>query len=613
MRLRRTLLCGLGLCLSFLSFSQADTILLKRIYDRVLDFDESKLDSILHYAKFIEKESDRLKFDKGILLSSRLRGIHAEYGGEYDSAIKYYLFSLDESRRLKLQEYETSALSDLAILYSTTRNPEKAKEYYYQAAQIALRRGEVSSIVTHLSNLGAVYNQMKLADSALFFLNEALRWAKLYENELDLSSLYNNVGNAWFHKNEWAKALTFFQKNYQADLVNNDRNMLWYDVLNISDAFIEMNRYDSARKYLQISMDIARELSSRSKEADVYQLYSKYYSRKGEFRAAFENLQNWHKIDTSLLNSEKQKTVAELQERFNAKQREQENKLLASEVGRQKLQTRNITIAAAGATLLALGIGFFLILIRRKNQKLEERNELIHKQNQKLSELNVEKNSLISVVSHDLTSPFVSIKMWNQILGSSGNSLNEDQKKAISRIQSSAESGEQLIRNILDIEKAETNLRQLNLENFDLRIYLEEVIGNYKLVAKEKRINVHYAYDDKQIFMLSDKHLVGRICENLLSNAIKFTVPGKNVYVSLSQEKDAVRIQFKDEGVGIEKDELKSLFSKYNRLSSKPTAGEASTGLGLSIVKRIVNELNGKISCESELGIGTLFTVVLAK
>jgi signal transduction histidine kinase len=112
---------------------------------------------------------------------------------------------------------------------------------------------------------------------------------------------------------------------------------------------------------------------------------------------------------------------------------------------------------------------------------------------------------------------------------------------------------------------------------------------------------------------MSDKQLVSRICENLISNAIKYTMPGRQVWVSVSEEKDAVSIVVQDEGLGIPKEELPNLFSKYSKISTQPTAGEASTGLGLSIVKRIVEELNGRITCESEPGKGSLFTVVLRK
>jgi signal transduction histidine kinase len=81
----------------------------------------------------------------------------------------------------------------------------------------------------------------------------------------------------------------------------------------------------------------------------------------------------------------------------------------------------------------------------------------------------------------------------------------------------------------------------------------------------------------------------------------------------IDEEHDTISIKVRDEGVGIDKEELPYLFSKYSKLSSRPTDGETSNGLGLSIVKRIVEEINGRITCESEVGKGSLFTVLLKK
>jgi signal transduction histidine kinase len=131
-------------------------------------------------------------------------------------------------------------------------------------------------------------------------------------------------------------------------------------------------------------------------------------------------------------------------------------------------------------------------------------------------------------------------------------------------------------------------------------------------MAQKKRIVLH-AETGKKLYILSDRYLVGRIFENLLSNAIKYTPQGRNVWLYLSEDQDTISIKVRDEGVGIEKEELPYLFSKYSKLSSRPTDGEASNGLGLSIVKRIVEEINGRITCESEVGKGSVFTVVLKK
>jgi signal transduction histidine kinase len=212
-----------------------------------------------------------------------------------------------------------------------------------------------------------------------------------------------------------------------------------------------------------------------------------------------------------------------------------------------------------------------------------------------------------------LSSPFSSIGMWCQLLEADLDKLTPDQQKAVQRIKASTQKGETLIRTILDVEKAETNKHMVQLENFNLSLFVESVVEDFRPSASGKNINLHCETPGNHVYVVSDKQLVARICENLLSNALKYTPPGKNVWISLSDEQDAVNIKVKDEGVGIEPSEMPYLFSKYSNISSLPTSGEASTGLGLSIVKRIVQELNGSIFCESEPGKGSLFTIILGK
>jgi len=191
--------------------------------------------------------------------------------------------------------------------------------------------------------------------------------------------------------------------------------------------------------------------------------------------------------------------------------------------------------------------------------------------------------------------------------------FSDDQKKALYRIQSSADNGEMLIRNILYIEKEEINSHTLTLEQLDVDGFLEDVIQIYHQRAKQKEIRIDYQSPGKPVYILSDRYIVNRICENLLSNAIKFTPRGKRVWVVLEEDEDGIIVKIKDEGVGIAAEDIPYLFSKYRKISSMPTEGEYSTGLGLSIVKRLVEELNGKIVCESEPGKGSTFTIMLQK
>ncbi|MBN8787835.1 MAG: HAMP domain-containing histidine kinase, partial [Terrimonas sp.] len=279
---------------------------------------------------------------------------------------------------------------------------------------------------------------------------------------------------------------------------------------------------------------------------------------------------------------------------------------------RQKFQKRNMLLIALAVTSLAVFAITILWLVKRKNEQLQKRNALIQKQNEKLSQFNSEKNSLISVVSHDLSGPFTSIKMWTQILQSNISNFTELQKKALYRIQSSADNGELLIHNILHIEKQEIN-RPMNLEFLNLSAFLEDMVSAYEPQARQKEIEIIYENETGGTQFMCDRYMLRRICENLLSNAIKFSPRGKKVRLNLKETDNHVIISVSDEGVGISPEDIPYLFSKYGKISSMPTEGEYSTGLGLSIVKRLVDELNGKIFCESKLDTGSTFTVSLPK
>jgi len=105
---------------------------------------------------------------------------------------------------------------------------------------------------------------------------------------------------------------------------------------------------------------------------------------------------------------------------------------------------------------------------------------------------------------------------------------------------------------------------------------------------------------------------MSQVLENLVSNAVKYSPPGKNIFVRLKKEASAARCEVQDEGPGLSAEDQKKLFGKFARLSAKPTGGEHATGLGLSIVKRMVEAMHGKVWCESEPGKGATFIVTMA-
>ncbi|HXB10264.1 MAG TPA: tetratricopeptide repeat-containing sensor histidine kinase [Puia sp.] len=612
-------------CISFLLLlltggaltAQIDTAALRRTYNRAVHLSDA--DSIKYYADSLSHLYPHGENADVQIMVLRLYGWYYENRGDFTNALVYYYRGLDSARKHSLISFQTKLLTDLAAVYtSDMKQPQKAKDIYQECVRLNTQLGDAHSLIVNFANLGAIYNNLHLYDSALYFLNEGLRIGKPLEDrgKESLYEIYNNIGNSYYFLKRYDESINWFRINYDDDLRSQAPEHLanlWLDALNMADSYTQKGWFDSAAKYAELSLQLARQQDSRSKQSDSYQILASLAQRRGDYRKAWEYQRNWYSLDTALVNAETYKSIAELEQKYEARKKENEKLVLQAALDQQKFHKRIFMIMALFLLLIAIAAGVLFIIKRNANRQLQATNELIVRQNERLSELNYEKNSLISIVSHDLSTPFASISMWQQLLQNEQDNLSVSQKKALDRIGQATRYGENLIRHILDVEKAQTNQHKMQLENLDLRIFTETVIDEFSPAAAKKDIRLHLECPNRSVYFLSDRQLLSRMLENLLSNAIKYTSTGKNVWISVSEEKDAVSIKVRDEGVGIQPDELPHLFAKYSKISSRPTGGESSTGLGLAIVKRICEELNGQISCESDPGVGSVFTVILKK
>jgi len=235
------------------------------------------------------------------------------------------------------------------------------------------------------------------------------------------------------------------------------------------------------------------------------------------------------------------------------------------------------------------------------NHKSDELKDLVH-QNQQI----------ISVVSHDLKGPFNRIFALVQLLNLTSQNLSAEQREYMDKIHQIVADGLGMMRNLLDNRRLEEKGVTLSREKLNLSSLLQTLVKNYEILASKKGVAIHY-HCDAPISLESDKSYLNRIFENLLSNALKFSENGKHIFVSLQENNDGIEVKVRDEGPGISPEDQVKLYHKFQRLSARPTAGESSTGLGLWIVKTVVEKLGGDVECESEVGVGTTFTIRLKR
>ncbi len=249
--------------------------------------------------------------------------------------------------------------------------------------------------------------------------------------------------------------------------------------------------------------------------------------------------------------------------------------------------------------------------LRKANKDINRKNQQIELTNLELLELNNEKNHLIEIVAHDLRNPLTSSLAIANNLKSNGEGMKRDDKEGLVFLLNALNRMQEMITKILDIRVIEQKKINMRCEKTDLSQILNEVYENMLESARHKNINIRL--ENPKTYGFVDQNYLTQVFENLLSNAIKFSPRDKDVWIRVKEIDGEIRINFIDEGPGIAKDEMNRLFGKYQKLSAKPTGGEHSTGLGLSIVKKYVDVMGGRVWCESEAGKGSNFTVAFKK
>lgn len=600
----------LSVHLSYAQITQ-ETVLQK--IDKTLNFYESKKDSIRIMAEEIRKDASSIGLKKEESYYYRFMGFYYEYDGKIDAAVKSYLTYLKIAEENGFIDEKYQAIGDIVSIYVSTEQNDKAKKLLLKGiVEGPKEKANSRRLSTYYSNLGIIYRRENKYDSAFYCYSQALALKKEVKDSVGIANVNINLATLLIKQGKYTLAKPYVDRNIEFHKKIKSEEDLWYDYANMSEIYLNLNQHKEAEWYVNENIRIARKIESKSKEQISLGNLSDLYRYFGDYKKAYEYYVKYDSLGKTIVTDETNKTIAELQEKYEADKREQQNKLLSAEVDKQKQRNLTIILISIGIALIGLIGGYGWWNNRRKNRLLTSQNEQIQKQNVRLAELNSDKNELISIVSHDLGSPFSSIKLWSSVL-SKPNATEEDKTEAAQTIGMMADSGLRLIRNVLRIEKAETNQHQVNLESFDLMKLIKTAVRDFDPAAKGKNIKVHIYDKPDSITILSDKYLISRILENLISNALKYSEKDRSVWIEVIEQEKDIQLTVRDEGVGIAVDELKNLFSKYSKVSSKPTADEDSTGLGLSITKRIVDELGGKITCQSQLGVGSTFEVILPK
>ena len=254
-------------------------------------------------------------------------------------------------------------------------------------------------------------------------------------------------------------------------------------------------------------------------------------------------------------------------------------------------------------------------------QLVQERNELrlvqaeLERTNQALEQLNLFKSFLISMASHDLRSPLTTIGGYAELLTEEWPELDLQQHKMLSIIRSQTDQLNQMLTALLDLDQIEQGKLTIKPIHCELSALVAKEVHSQQPLSERRGQMLDIELPDKPVYMQADPNRIRQVIQNLLTNAIKYTPRGKQIVCSLSVDEKAepaqIILKMADNGRGMTQKEQESLFDIYYRTKDARLSKVGGRGLGLFIVKMLVEAHHGKIEVESKVGEGTTFTVSL--
>lgn len=246
--------------------------------------------------------------------------------------------------------------------------------------------------------------------------------------------------------------------------------------------------------------------------------------------------------------------------------------------------------------------------LSKERKELNERLELSVKE---MEYANTAKDSFISIISHDLRSPFQGLLGVSRLLNENYNDLNDDEKKQlIQKLNNLLENQYSFLEELLLWGLLQRSSVNLKVDNINLKEILLSEISHFSQAIDQKKLNVKLL-DTTDVEIKTDRNLISTVFRNILSNAIKFSPIGQKIEVFVKCEGNTCLVNIKDYGEGISEEDLPYLFRLDTKVSRKGTDGETGTGFGLVLCSDIMMKLNGKILIESKEGSGTTVTIVI--
>ncbi|HZY80822.1 MAG TPA: tetratricopeptide repeat-containing sensor histidine kinase [Cyclobacteriaceae bacterium] len=581
----------------------------------------------------------------------------ASLSGDYNTALKYDNSNLDHVLKQKDSSQIAAVLNYIGNDYHDLERYDEAYYYFTQSHKVASAIHDSLRMVKSLHNVGTVFSELGQYDIALQHFDFARQIGEKIKDVDGLAYMYDEKAEVYLKTKEYDKAraalasaakvirdrnlsviehrvmigaaklelalgeydeaLAYYDSAYELHRKHDNEFGVAETNLGKSGVYLAQGKYKEAEALLIQTSAAAHQLNATRLETDSYRLLSELAEKRGDFKNALRYYKNHKMLEDSVFSQEMMQKLYQSQLRFATEGKDSEIASLTKTKNEQEdiLKRRQFLFNVMIVVLALCAVLLFSIYRSgqrriRINKLLMEHQAEIKKRSVELEQLNQVKDKFFSIISHDLRSPM------NALAGI----LDLAEKKHLDPkefVQLTKELRVQfnhtktLINNLLDWTLLQMDKLNIHEDRVELHAMVEE---NFKLFSALQVKNTQMQNLIKPgTCAKADTNMVNLVFRNLILNAIKFTEVGGIVTVAAKEKAGFVEVSISDNGVGISPDVQKILFEKTTGYSTRGTANEKGTGLGLILCKEFVERNGGSIWLESEVGKGSTFFFTLKK
>lgn len=514
---------------------------------------------------------------------------------QFDTAMAAYVRALRAFESIPDPAEMIVVYRQMGNLHLVSGNLDRALQVFEQNTKLARQYGDSSDMASNVMNIGVVYHKRHIYPTARSYYLKSLSYSESIPNFLGNAIAYGNIGSSLMDEGKPEEGIPYLLK---AKKLKEDfdaaPNNLMHTLFDLSQAYRLAGNFEESKKMAREVIEMARENNDEFSRSIGYKNLASSEYEKGEYRKAYDHFTIHSNINDSLFNAQKSKQIKELEISYETEKKDRA--IAGFEQERELEKSRRQNMYIGGLAFLIIGLVFY----NQQRLRTKKNGELLVKE----KEVDRLKSEFFANVSHEFRTPLTLI--LGPIQSRLSRTTDPKEREELFMMERNAIRLRRLINDILDLAKFEDGKLKIQAHSTAITDVVKGVAGTFSSLAESKMID--YIVDvEPGINGVIDKNKLETILINLLSNAFKYSDERGAISILAVAKNGILQVAVTDSGKGIPPEKLNRIFERFYQVDDKESRKISGTGIGLSFTKQLVEMHGGRITAQSEMGVGSTF------